>query len=131
MSESSSSSPRPMDVTIAESVVRTATGTVDSEMVDQIARVLARHSAFSSELADTAARGMLSTEEVSAASARAHEVTEREIQRVLATARAHETDAPVPPQPRGRPAVETYEETYESEPSLPAQSAAAILGVHP
>ncbi|SDP95198.1 hypothetical protein SAMN04487905_11730 [Actinopolyspora xinjiangensis] len=127
MSESSCSNPRPMDVTIAESVVRTATGTVDSEMVDQIARVLARHSAFSSELADTAARGMLTPEEVTEVSARAHEVTEREIQRVLARAPVHDSEVPVPPQPRGRPAVETY----ESDPAPVSRTAAAMLGVHP
>lgn len=126
MSESSQIVPRPMDITIAESVVRTATGSTDSDLVDEIALVLYRHSAFSSELADSAGRGLLSAEEVTEVSARAHAATEREIQRVLDTA-VREERHPVAPSPRKQPAVETCETSSRSS----SRTAATMLGVHP
>ncbi|NYH80502.1 hypothetical protein FHR84_003859 [Actinopolyspora biskrensis] len=115
-----------MDITIAESVVRTATGSTDSDLVDEIALVLYRHSAFSSELADSAGRGLLSAEEVTEVSARAHAATEREIQRVLDTA-VREERHPVAPSPRKQPAVETCETSSRSS----SRTAATMLGVHP
>ncbi|NHD19174.1 hypothetical protein G9447_19065 [Actinopolyspora sp. BKK1] len=126
MSESSQVVPRPMDITIAESVVRTATGSTDSALVDEIALVLYRHSAFSSELADSAGRGLLSAEEVTEVSARAHAATEREIQRVLDTA-VREEQHPVTPSPRKQPVVETYETGSRGS----SRTAATMLGVHP
>ncbi|WP_084792394.1 hypothetical protein [Actinopolyspora mortivallis] len=115
-----------MDITIAESVVRTALGSVDSGLVDEIALVLCRHSAVSSELADSAARGLLSAAETAEASARAHAATEREIRRVLNDAGAGESGRGVPPSPRKQPAVETYD--HDAGPST--RTAAEMLGVH-